>query len=120
MSVMPTGAKVTTYGIDADCDVKALSLTPTGLGTPLRLQRPGHGLYCWGLEHPAMTGMQPLGYQRPDPMKAVHLPLAGRHNVMNALAAIAVAAREVYPLVFGKEGGWPWMEPLLGLWSTLP
>lgn len=80
VSVMPTGAKVTTYGIDADCDVKALSLTPTGLGTDFTYRS-------------RVTGQT----------QAVHLPLAGRHNVMNALAAIAVA--EVYGVADGAIAG---------------
>lgn len=68
---MTTGATVTTYGIDHDCDVRARDIKAVGLET--------HFTY-----DSRLTGRT----------QDVVLPTLGRHNVMNALAAIAVA--EVY------------------------
>jgi len=59
---------VITYGIDAAADVRASQLRQEGLQTHFMVQRPGHA--------------QTL---------AVTLNLPGRHNVLNALAAIAIA-----------------------------
>lgn len=71
VSVMQTGATVHTYGIDSDADVKAVEITADGLATTFtyRSRITGH-------------------------TQTVKLPLLGRHNVMNALAAVAVG--EVY------------------------
>ena len=59
---------VITYGIDADADVKATDVEQQGMQTHFQVQRPGH-----------------------DAALPVTLNLPGRHNVLNALAAIAVA-----------------------------
>ena len=59
---------VITYGIDADADVKATQVRQEGMQTHFVVQRPGH-----------------------DESLPVTLNLPGRHNVLNALAAIAVA-----------------------------
>jgi UDP-N-acetylmuramate--alanine ligase len=59
---------VITYGIDADADVKAAEVRQQGMQTHFQVQRRGH-----------------------DKRLPVTLNLPGRHNVLNALAAIAVA-----------------------------
>jgi UDP-N-acetylmuramate--alanine ligase len=59
---------VITYGIDADADVKAAQVRQDGMQMHFVVQRPGH-----------------------DESLPVTLNLPGRHNVLNALAAIAVA-----------------------------
>jgi UDP-N-acetylmuramate--alanine ligase len=59
---------VITYGIDTAADVRASQLRQEGLQTHFMVERPGHAQ--------AM---------------AVTLNLPGRHNVLNALAAIAIA-----------------------------
>jgi UDP-N-acetylmuramate--alanine ligase len=59
---------VITYGIDADADVKAAEVKQQGMQTHFQVQRRGH-----------------------DKLLPVTLNLPGRHNVLNALAAIAVA-----------------------------
>jgi len=59
---------VITYGIDTAADVRASQLRQEGLQTHFLVQRPGHA--------------QPM---------AVTLNLPGHHNVLNALAAIAIA-----------------------------
>jgi len=59
---------VITYGIDSDADVRASELRQNQLQTHFQVQRPGHD--------------RPL---------SITLNLPGRHNVLNALAAIAVA-----------------------------
>jgi len=59
---------VITYGIDADADVKAAAVNQEGMQTHFQVQRRGH-----------------------DQLLPVTLNLPGRHNVLNALAAIAVA-----------------------------
>lgn len=59
---------VLTYGMDADADVRAVDVESRGTGSCFSVWRPG----C----------AEPL---------AVELNLPGRHNVANALAAIAVA-----------------------------
>jgi UDP-N-acetylmuramate--alanine ligase len=59
---------VITYGIDADADVRAAEVQQQGMQTHFQVQRRGH--------------------DKPLP---VTLNLPGRHNVLNALAAIAVA-----------------------------
>lgn len=71
VSVMQTGATVHTYGIDSASDVKAVSLEGRGLSTEFAYVS-------------RITGK----------MQTVELPLLGRHNVMDALAAVAVG--EVY------------------------
>ncbi len=68
---MQTGATVHTYGIDSASDVKAVSIEGQGLQTEFAYVS-------------RITGK----------MQTVQLPLLGRHNVMDALAAIAVG--EVY------------------------
>ena len=59
---------VITYGIDADADVRAAEVQQQGMQTHFQVQRRGH-----------------------DKLLPVTLNLPGRHNVLNALAAIAVA-----------------------------
>ena len=59
---------VITYGIDSDADVRASELHQDKLQTHFQVQRPGH-----------------------DKPLSITLNLPGRHNVLNALAAIAVA-----------------------------
>lgn len=59
---------VITYGIDADADVRAAEVRQQGMQTHFQVQRRGH-----------------------DKLLPVTLNLPGRHNVLNALAAIAVA-----------------------------
>jgi len=59
---------VITYGIDADADVKATAVQQQEMQTHFQVQRRGH-----------------------DGVLSVTLNLPGRHNVLNALAAIAVA-----------------------------
>jgi UDP-N-acetylmuramate--alanine ligase len=59
---------VITYGIDTAADVRASQLRQEGLRTHFMVQRPGHAQAI-----------------------AVTLNLPGRHNVLNALAAIAIA-----------------------------
>ena len=59
---------VITYGIDADADVRASAVSQEGMQTHFQVQRRGH-----------------------DNSLPVTLNLPGRHNVLNALAAIAVA-----------------------------
>jgi len=59
---------VITYGIDADADVQATAVNQEGMQTHFQVQRRGH-----------------------DQLLPVTLNLPGRHNVLNALAAIAVA-----------------------------
>jgi len=59
---------VITYGIEADADVKAEQVRQEGMQTHFLVQRPGH-----------------------DESLPVTLNLPGHHNVLNALAAIAVA-----------------------------
>lgn len=71
VSVMKTGATVHFYGIDSDADVKAIQIKADGLSTTFTYRS-------------RITGNT----------QTVKLPLLGRHNVMNALAAVAVG--EVY------------------------
>ena len=59
---------VITYGIDSDADIRASELRQHQLQTYFQVQRPGH-----------------------DKPLSIALNLPGRHNVLNALAAIAVA-----------------------------
>jgi UDP-N-acetylmuramate--alanine ligase len=59
---------VITYGIDSDADVRASDVRQQELQTHFQVRRPGH--------------------ERP---LSITLNLPGRHNVLNALAAIAVA-----------------------------
>jgi UDP-N-acetylmuramoyl-tripeptide--D-alanyl-D-alanine ligase len=68
---MHTGAKTTTYGIINNSAVKASNVEVTGVGTTFTYTS-------------RVTGKT----------QYVDMPLIGRHNVMNALAAIAVA--EIY------------------------
>ena len=62
------GRPVVTYGIEGTADVRARSIARLGLQTRFEVLRPGH-----------------------DAPLAVTLNLPGRHNVLNALSAIAVA-----------------------------
>tara|TARA_B100002049_G_C16075654_1_gene374809 strand:- start:1726 stop:2604 length:879 start_codon:yes stop_codon:yes gene_type:complete len=67
-SILPdVGRPIVTYGIEHDADIMAENLTFDGTGTRFTLRRAGHD-----------------GYD-------VHLNLPGKHNVLNALAAAAVA-----------------------------
>lgn len=59
---------VITYGIDSDADIRASEVRQQQLQTHFQVQRPGH-----------------------DGTLSITLNLPGRHNVLNALAAIAVA-----------------------------
>ena len=61
------GRPILTYGIDHDADIMAENLAFDGTGTRFTLRRAG------------------------EPGHAVHLNLPGKHNVLNALAAAAVA-----------------------------
>ncbi|MBS0375472.1 MAG: UDP-N-acetylmuramate--L-alanine ligase [Proteobacteria bacterium] len=68
-SILPrVGRPVVTYGIDAAADVRAIAVERRGLSTHIRVARP----------------------DRDEPLE-VTLAVPGRHNVLNALAAIAVA-----------------------------
>jgi UDP-N-acetylmuramate--alanine ligase len=62
---------VTTYGIDTDAQVRALNVRADGT------------VMCFDVERKGATGALPE--------MSVRLNLPGRHNVLNALAAIAVA-----------------------------
>jgi UDP-N-acetylmuramate--alanine ligase len=62
------GRPVVTYAIDAEADVRAVNVVRQGLKTRFDVRRPGH-----------------------EALLPVTLNLPGRHNVLNALAAIAVA-----------------------------
>ncbi len=62
--------RIITYGLTSQADLQARGLSPHGLGTRFEL------------------------YSQGRPSRSVELPLPGRHNVLNALGAIA-AAREV-------------------------
>jgi UDP-N-acetylmuramate--alanine ligase len=62
------GRPVVTYAIDAEADVRAINVVREGLKTRFDVRRPGHAA-----------------------LLPVTLNLPGRHNVLNALAAIAVA-----------------------------
>jgi len=67
-SILPdVGRPIVTYGIDQDADFRAENLVFDGTGTRFMLRHNG------------------------DEAFAVHLNLPGRHNVLNALAAAAVA-----------------------------
>lgn len=67
-SILPdVGRPILTYGIDNDADIMAENLAFDGSGTRFTLRRAG------------------------DPGQEVRLNLPGRHNVLNALAAAAVA-----------------------------
>ena len=67
-SILPdVGRPIVTYGIDHGADIMAENLSFDGTGTHFTLRRAGHE-----------------GYD-------VHLNLPGKHNVLNALAAAAVA-----------------------------
>ena len=68
------GRPILTYGIDHDADIMAENLAFDGTGTRFTLRRAG------------------------EPGHAVHLNLPGKHNVLNALAAIAVADEMDYQL----------------------
>ena len=66
--VEPTSRRVSTYGIDsADADVRALNLTQHAFEMSFDLQLPGH-----------------------EQTVPITLNLPGRHNVLNALAAITI------------------------------
>ncbi len=62
---------VTTYGIDSDAQVRAMNVHAEGT------------LMCFDVHRQGATGALPL--------LSIRLNLPGRHNVLNALAAIAVA-----------------------------
>ncbi|HEU5324365.1 MAG TPA: UDP-N-acetylmuramoyl-L-alanyl-D-glutamate--2,6-diaminopimelate ligase [Candidatus Limnocylindria bacterium] len=65
--------RLLTYAIDADADLRATDVRADASGSRFRLQAPG-----WSGD--------------------VHLPMPGRFNVSNALAALAVAHAEQVPL----------------------
>jgi UDP-N-acetylmuramate--alanine ligase len=68
-SILPRVRRPTlTYGIDQPADLRAINLQPQGLATRFDVVRPGH-----------------------QATLPVTLNLPGRHNVLNSLAAIAVA-----------------------------
>jgi UDP-N-acetylmuramate--alanine ligase len=74
-SILPLVARpLVTYGVDAAADVRATDIERHGLESRFRVQRRG--------------GAAPL---------AVSLSVPGRHNVLNALAAIAVATEVGVP-----------------------
>jgi UDP-N-acetylmuramate--alanine ligase len=69
LAILPAVQRPTlTYGFGPEADVQALSIESAGLRSRFRVRRPGAA-----------------------PPLAVTLNLPGRHNVLNALAAIAVA-----------------------------
>ena len=72
---------VITYGIDAAADVRAGNLRQQGMQTHFTVQRPGS-----------------------DAELSITLNLPGRHNVLNALAAIAVAGELGVPDSAIQEG----------------
>lgn len=59
---------IVTYGLDDDADFKAFAISQSGIKTQFLVKRP--------------NGLPPL---------TINLNLPGRHNVLNALAAIAIA-----------------------------
>ncbi|MBT3396125.1 MAG: UDP-N-acetylmuramate--L-alanine ligase [Alphaproteobacteria bacterium] len=65
--------KVVTYGLSAQADVRAVNLRPAKLGT----------------DFDVVITDRASGSS--DTIDNVHLPMPGRHNVQNALAAVAVA-----------------------------
>jgi UDP-N-acetylmuramate--alanine ligase len=65
--------KVITYGIDSEADVKAFNIRTTTTGSTYDVQISSH-LKC---------GEKTI--------KNINLPMPGRHNVLNSLAAISVA-----------------------------
>lgn len=70
--IMPFVSRpITTYGIDSDAQVRASNVRPDGVGMVFDVSRKG--------AHGAL------------PELSVRLNLPGRHNVLNALATIAVA-----------------------------
>jgi UDP-N-acetylmuramate--alanine ligase len=68
------GRPIITYGIESASDLRAQAITRRGLQTRFEVRRPGH-----------------------DTPLLVTLNLPGRHNVLNALAAIAVATEVGIP-----------------------
>ena len=78
---------VITYGVDSEADVRATELRQQGLQTHFQVLRPDHD--------------RPL---------SIALNLPGRHNVLNALAAIAVATElgvsdeAIQKALFGFQG----------------
>ncbi len=69
-SILPrVGRSIVTYGFDEGADLRAINVEPKGLATRFDVVRPGR-----------------------DTNLAVTLNLPGRHNVLNSLAAIAVAS----------------------------
>ena len=60
--------RIVTYGFEQGADLRALEVSPTGTGVRFEV---------------ADAGLGPLG--------VLELPMPGRHNVLNALAAVAVA-----------------------------
>jgi UDP-N-acetylmuramate--alanine ligase len=68
-SILPrVGRSMVTYGFDEAADVRAVNVLPQGLATRFDVVRPGR-----------------------ETALAITLNLPGRHNVLNSLAAIAVA-----------------------------
>jgi UDP-N-acetylmuramate--alanine ligase len=63
------GRPITTYGFEANADIRAVNVQRQGLQTSYEVVRPGHS--------------EPL---------AITVNLPGRHNVLNSLAAVAVAS----------------------------
>ena len=63
------GRPITTYGFEANADIRAVNVQRQGLQTSYEVVRPGHST--------------PL---------AITVNLPGRHNVLNSLAAVAVAS----------------------------
>jgi UDP-N-acetylmuramate--alanine ligase len=68
-----TDRKIVTYGLSAQADVRAVNLRPAKLATDFDV------VITDRASGSSMT------------MENVHLPMPGRHNVQNALAAVAVA-----------------------------
>jgi UDP-N-acetylmuramoyl-L-alanyl-D-glutamate--2,6-diaminopimelate ligase len=79
-----TNARVLTYGIEARADFRATDLRPEGAGTRFRLGAP------------RATG-------------EVSVPMPGRFNVRNALAALAIASAVGLPMdsAIAAIGSWP-------------
>lgn len=80
-AILPeVGRRVATYGLSAQAELRAAALRREGEGLRFELQR----------------GAESLGEAR--------LPLPGRHNVRNALAAVAVALELEVPVARVVEG----------------
>jgi UDP-N-acetylmuramate--alanine ligase len=78
--------RVITYGIDSEADVKALNIRPNATGSTYDVQ---------------ISSRLKCGEKL---LKDVKLPMPGRHNVLNSLAAISVAAELNFDEKFIQNG----------------